>query len=494
MQFKLKPLRIAVAAVGFLLLFLLSNYWYSPYSNYSTPLATILRHRPHADAIGYKTDARVEQLFTNTLESSKFTKEYLESFLNLPQDTITALKDSFNGFVQDLKSEQYMSFGNLGPHPKGIVTIGGGKFTWLALLSISQIRSTGCTLPIEIFIPYHEHYDKEFCAKAETDLNAKCIRGPSGLKLDSFQWKLIAIYYSSFQNVLFLDSDNTVLKNPNGLFSWDKYLESGLVLWPDAWTRTTHPAFYDIIGVEVKETASGKFHDNEGAMPDPTNESGMILVNKVKHTDTLFVALYLNIFGPEYYYPLITQGGAGEGDKDTFMASVFALGMPYYVVYNTLHFIGYFKNGREEFHSNALSHCNPLSREEKSAAISGARGGRCHDVMFIHLSFPKYYLETLGDNLTKDGKDLILYETLIEFINYDFELQFWENLAELLCDNWLPDKEEYVSPFRSLGGKLKYIQDLDVGKICDESIEPHLNFLRKWFKTADKSISQFDQK
>lgn len=493
MKLKFKFTRVVCIACVVVAILLFANYPLSSLSLSPNPLDLVFKHKPNVKEIGYKTDARIEQVFTNTPQSMTFTKEYLESFLDLPRETIDNLKDAFAGFLHSLKAQKVESFGKLGTQSKGILTIGGGKFTWLALLGISQIRSTGCTLPIEIFIPHHEHYDAEFCKRAEETLNAKCIRGPSGLKLDSFQWKIIAIYYSSFENVLFLDSDNTVLKNPTPIFSLDKFINTGLVLWPDAWTRTTHPAFYDIINVKVNEVPNGKFHANKGAMPDPTNESGMILVNKRKHAETLFVALYFNIFGPKYYYPLITQGGAGEGDKDTFMAAVFAVDAPYYIVHNTLHFVGYFRSGNEGFHSNALAHCNPLAKEEKEAFQSQKVGGTCHDLMFIHLSFPKYYLETLGPNLKLNGKDLILYETLIPYIENDFELGFWENLAELICNDWMPLNEAKISPFKSLGNTLKYVQDSDSEEICHESILPHLNFLRKWFKKSVKDVSQFEQ-
>lgn len=491
MQLRFKFSRLVLSCGAAVILLFLWSYTFSPTLSNVGPLALVAKHAPACKPIRYKSDARVSQVFTNTAESRQFTREYLESFLDLPRDSVAQLKLSFAQFLNDLKAKEMESFGSVGNQLKGIVTIGGGKFTWLALLNISQIRSTGCTLPIEIFIPYNEHYDSEFCGRAEKSLNARCVRGPRGLNLKEFQWKIMAVYYSSFENVLFLDSDNTVLKNPSTLFGWDKYTTTGLVLWPDAWTRTTHPALYDIMGVEVPHT-QGMFHANKETMQDPTNESGMFLVNKRKHANTLFVALYFNILGPDYYYPLITQGGAGEGDKDTFLTAAFALGMPHYVVHNTLHFVGYFRNGNDDFHSNALAHCNPVTKEEAAAFNAHARGGTCTNLMFIHLSFPKYYLESLGPNLSKNDKDIVLYETLLKFDKSDFEVHFWEHLSELICDDE-PSEEETETPFYALGKTLQYIQQQNTPEFCKVFVKPHLRFLQRWFKKANRGISQFQQ-
>ncbi|KAK7679537.1 Golgi alpha-1,2- mannosyltransferase [Cerrena zonata] len=42
--------------------------------------------------------------------------------------------------------------------------------------------------------------------------------------------------------------------------------------------------------------------------------------------------MYYNYYGPDYYYPLLSQGAAGEGDKETFIAAAHKLKLPYYQV------------------------------------------------------------------------------------------------------------------------------------------------------------------
>ena len=42
--------------------------------------------------------------------------------------------------------------------------------------------------------------------------------------------------------------------------------------------------------------------------------------------------VYYNYFGPDYYYPLQSQNGPGQGDKETFSAAAVAVNSPFYGV------------------------------------------------------------------------------------------------------------------------------------------------------------------
>ena len=133
---------------------------------------------------------------------------------------------------------------------------------------------------------------------------------------------MLALMSSSFERVMYIDSDNFPTRNMDYLFDSELFNEKGLILWPDAWARTTNPVFYEIAGIKVKENKlrystydkkqaekEGKplkplsefsfkdswFHDFEGALPDPTSETGMLLINRTSHLKTLLLALYLSL-------------------------------------------------------------------------------------------------------------------------------------------------------------------------------------------------------
>lgn len=462
------------------IVWLLHRLAFTSHDGISKAFNLVEKFKPRNDKIRYKSGDRVQQVFTH--EAEKFTQDYLNSFLDLNEDEIVEMKSAYDGFLEALVSSTdpyWGCFGNC-DNERGIVTIGGGKFSWLALLNILQLRKLGSSLPIEVFIPHNDVYDEEFCDFLAR-YDAKCIRGPN-LKLKSYQWKIIALYYSNFQNILLLDSDNALLKDPVTLFEFDEYLSTGMVMWPDAWTRTTHPSFYRIINSPVENPDSQtKFHSLKGTIPDPTIEAGMVLVDKAKHAKTLFLTLYFNVHGPDYYYPLLTQGGAGEGDKDTFVAAAFALKKPYYIIHNTVQFVGYFKPDGS-FHSNALGQCDPMSESEIQARKSNKFGDGCSDLMFLHLSYPKYYIDHIIGDIKTSDRELIMYESLVEH-NDKFELSYWEIFVSLLCS----DSGEHVSK------TLSYVRSFNTNELCNDHFIPHLEFLKKWFKNADRSKSQFEQ-
>ena len=86
--------------------------------------------------------------------------------------------------------------------------------------------------------------------------------------IGGYQYKMLALLSSKFENVLYLDSDNFPTRNVDYLFESDLYKENNLLLWPDAWARTTNPKYYEIAGVPVKENKLrySKYDENKLAV------------------------------------------------------------------------------------------------------------------------------------------------------------------------------------------------------------------------------------
>jgi alpha 1,2-mannosyltransferase len=207
---------------------------------------------------------------------------------------------------------------------RGIVTVGGGNYTTSILVTLRMLRKRQCNLPMEVFIPSNEPYDTFFCDRAMAELNAKCIHLPTfdNIHISAFQFKIIALIFSSFENALFLDSDNIPIIDPTELFSSKAYRSTGYVTWPDFWGSTASPIFYRLIGKDIPSL-----------LAHASTESGEILINRRKHARTLLLNAYYNIFGPHFYFPLLAQGSpGGGGDKETWVAAAQALDAPYYQV------------------------------------------------------------------------------------------------------------------------------------------------------------------
>ncbi|KAG7196172.1 mannosyltransferase [Scheffersomyces spartinae] len=470
-----------------------------------------------------------------------FSKEYLENVLDIPQDTFNKLKDSHTRYVNEQIPKILQSADTFGSALKrdkswndyektnGYVLIGGDKYSWLSYLVIRQLRATGAEYPIELFIPTQKDYDEEFCNTVLPRYNARCnifdYDLTKSLKADyginGYQYKMLALLSSKFENVMYLDSDNFPARNPDYLFSLTLYKEKGLILWPDAWARTTNPKFFDIAGVKVNEKkiryskydhAEAKrlglddvkpldqysfkdshFHDFEGTLPNPTSETGMLLINKTSHLKTLLLCLYYNVFGPKFYYPLMTQGSAGEGDKETFISAAHVMNQSYYQTAKGFRWTGYVNKETNKFQSKALAHHDPIKCLETTDDSV--------DILFMHLSYPKFYPGWLADNndlvYKTLGEHIRMYGSIYKNVGYDFDLRVLQFFTQGICKNFYDkvgspiddtpniDKSEYMGEY------LSYIKrDEEANSIkCEKVFIPHLKWLKETVEEQYKEKS-----
>lgn len=138
----------------------------------------------------------------------------------------------------------------------GIVTVAGGYYFAPAILSIRMLRKTNSTLPVQVFLRNKSEYEKKICQEVLPALNAECfviqdhLRKYNPVKVEHYQLKVLAILFSSFESVLYLDSDCIPLLEPKELFDSEPFLSTGLVTWPDYWIATEDPVFYNIAGLQ----------------------------------------------------------------------------------------------------------------------------------------------------------------------------------------------------------------------------------------------------
>ncbi|CCK72495.1 alpha-mannosyltransferase KNAG_0K01300 [Huiozyma naganishii CBS 8797] len=347
-------------------------------SYYNTVFENLLLFSPKGETARAYGDKCIlnEAIGTTSDNIPKFERlsyENLLDCLKLSNEELSALKLSHNFFVQslDVKYPKGMYQGD------GIVMVGGGKYSLMAYLVIKHLRSSGTSLPVEVFIPPNEEDETEFCETALPELNAQCIFIdrilPSAMiktfHFKGYQFKSLALVSSSFENVLLLDADNYPVRRLDDIFKQEPFKSTGLILWPDFWRRTTTPLFYNISGVAIDLTSPVRYsfddltppevyfnstmdrskipvNDFAGAMPDVSTESGQLLINKRTHLKTILLSLYYNVNGPAWYYPIIAQRAPGEGDKDTFIAAANFYGLPWYQVKTRVGIDGYSEDGQ----------------------------------------------------------------------------------------------------------------------------------------------------
>jgi len=309
----------------------------------------------------------------------------------ISDEVYNELKKNHENVLKELPND--LSPATYKKNTRGVVFIGGGRFSWLAYLSLKYLRATGSELPVEIIMPTFKDYEQEldFCHNMLPTLGASCVVVPDvfgsevmlNWSFQNYQFKALALMISSFQHTLLLDSDNLILQNPDKIFDSEVYKNYGMITWPDYWVRRITPKFYDIAGVKVNEKKRVRYniyplevsdssslneeemkdvpyHDLEGTIPDLSTESGQIFINKATHGKTLLLSLYYNLYGPKLFYRLFSMGDQGEGDKDTFPAAAIVTKQKYYQVKSMIKTFGYF-NAEHRFEGVALGQKDPLA-------------------------------------------------------------------------------------------------------------------------------------
>ncbi len=427
----------------------------------------------------YKTDQRVKNIRFDEETDLVFTKEYLQGFLDVKPEEVEALQKSHSQVVANFPKHANQLYKG-----EGIVYVGGGKFNWLSLMSIRTLRNIGSTLPVEVLIPTNEDYEQELCEIVLPSMNAKCLLLPDVLgeetmnkfEIGGFQYKALAILVSSFETVLLLDADNIPAYIPDHIFHQDPLKSKGLVIWPDFWRRATSLDYYKIANITVDEntrvmngvTEKEKlqtdipFHHFKGAIPDPTSESGQVLINKTMHLDTMFLSLYYNIYGPLYYYPLLSQGGLGQGDKETFLSAAVASNKPFYQMHENLVALGR-HDDEGNFHGVGMGQFDPVQDFNKHE--TGQDDGTDPRILFIHANFPKLdpvKLENEKTMFDNDKRVRMYGPNMASRIGYDFEMFQWNNMHYLLCESHL---------------NLKLFEKENITQVC-ANIQVHQDFLK----------------
>eukprot|EP00927_Polykrikos_kofoidii_P016269 TRINITY_DN17332_c0_g1_i1.p1 TRINITY_DN17332_c0_g1~~TRINITY_DN17332_c0_g1_i1.p1 ORF type:complete len:467 (-),score=43.87 TRINITY_DN17332_c0_g1_i1:41-1441(-) len=209
---------------------------------------------------------------------------------------------------------------------RGIVVIGGtshrpgissNSYTINALLAIAQLRRVGCMLPIELWHDndpalagaYHTEVVLALAHPSSRVILRNFFHVLGGRHARTYQLTTLALLNSAFEEALYIDADNLLLKDPTQLFDWQEYRKTGAVFWPDFFMVNPWAKLWRIIGKS----------------PQPTwcVESGQMLLNISQHVKTLTLAHYFNQRGPARFY------NWSHGDADLFFFAWQALDAPF---------------------------------------------------------------------------------------------------------------------------------------------------------------------
>ncbi len=189
-------------------------------------------------------------------------------------------------------------------HNRGIVICAGGdKYFTCAWIATRILRRLGCKLPIEFWHLGPQEMTAEMKSLAEGVLEVKCVDAYEVRKkhpvrtLNGWELKCYAIIHTAFREVLLLDADNIVVKDPTFLFRAREYKKTGAIFWPDVGSLGPERDIWEITDVPYNS--------------EPDFESGQIVVDKERCWYALNLAMHYNEHSDFYYQHIY-------GDKDTF--------------------------------------------------------------------------------------------------------------------------------------------------------------------------------
>ena len=355
--------------------------------------------------------------------------------INLSPETVSALQHAHAHFITKLLPGSGVTPAPYKAGTHGIVTSAAGDFLPVLVVSLRLLRRYGSKLPVEVFLEMtaNAEVDSEICRNVLPELDAKCIAmGPimavSHLpeQIGHYQIKAFALLFSHFEEVLWIDADNIAVSPPDDLFDMDVFREKGLVTWPDYWHNTASPAFYQISAT----WSTPKLVDRAAS------ESGQVLVSKKRHGMTLMLIGYYNYYGPTHFYPLLSQGAIGQGDKETFLAAAVALDVPFYSVQEGVGTLGYFR-ADGSFHGTAALQYHPNDDYElhQQHHMLSTPDGKPRQ-MFVHCQtikadaakMPAMYLGSVK------GRMWGSVESVIQKFGTDLEKDLWDEVLFTACE------------------------------------------------------------
>lgn len=358
--------------------------------------------------------------------------------LEMPQKSVEKMRNAHTKFVEGMS-------GNLSelafiPGSEGLVSAAGGDYLPVFVISLRMLRRTGTTLPVEVFMADHEEYEENICEVVLPTLNARCVilsdileSAQRSVRLTGYQFKVFAMIFSSFESILFLDADSFPVQNPEPLFTSQLFQEHGFITWPDFWASSASTYFYEVTGQNVPLMADRA-----------STEAGQILLSKKTHRRSLLLAAYYNYYGPTHYYPLLSQGSAGEGDKETFLSAASVLSESFYATSEPVKPIGHV-NKDGGIAASAMVQYDPIQDYDLTQKglwrVKDPSVAEQPRPFFVHAHHPKFNPATIFDagSPTKDasGNDQPVWteeKITIESFHVKLERVFWEEIKWTACE------------------------------------------------------------
>ena len=324
---------------------------------------------------------------------------------------------------------------------KGIITASGGKNLLLqSLIQINILRNYfNSTLPIELFYADEKEITQDILNLIKK-FDVKCINIQDYLEFSNynarnFSIKALALYLSSFEEVIWIDADIIPLINFDELFELEQYKKLGHYFMNDIFVIGKYENEFTKKSIEFAKKYNVFLSDGE-----PETDSGLFLFNKKNNLDVLNTILDLNLDQNSYK--------ENYGDKELYKLSFKYHNKTYSTNDLFPYFIGtYFKN-EDLFCGNGVI----LRTPEKNIAIHMT----LHNISNIEL-YP-IFKENLWTHLTTKELDVNLQ--IVQPINQEIILKYKYDYKFL---KEITDEIKYIQKIIYFNyNKVKYFLDLQL--------------------------------
>lgn len=186
-------------------------------------------------------------------------------------------------FISELKEPEVQFQG------KGIITCVTSRYLSYFTKLYHSLLAIGCKLPIEAWYRYGELTPEEISNLRNRGIECKQIDVHAKFNC-GYAVKSYALVHTRFEECIFLDADNFVIKNPEDFFKTTEYQETGVLLWEDIDTHLSDLRRYPLLRATLNLPESYK-----------QVEAGQMVWNRKKHIRTLIIANEMNQKGDFFY-------------------------------------------------------------------------------------------------------------------------------------------------------------------------------------------------
>lgn len=185
-------------------------------------------------------------------------------------------------------------------------------YFWGAYAAAWVLRSYGCTLPIQFWFLPGEMEEIEWCELHARRVAATChVVDTSRMRcVHGWQIKINAILQSEYQQIIHLDADNIVTRDPSYLFDCDTFQQNAAMFWMD------NPNVNDFHGRIIEDQWKRVGSDRRDRINDI--ETGQMVIDKSRAAKALQIVKHFADRAD--YWEGFNGGerGVWYGDKTSF--------------------------------------------------------------------------------------------------------------------------------------------------------------------------------